>query len=150
MLQLYMCADSVWHSMCACRRCGTSVQSFCGNTSVCLCVVAAKTRIRCLCGCSAFTSPWSCMCSAMHIDLCALNWYGCLLVALDMSVRRNATVNSFQPIDRIFDADVQSPPFFFYCKLHATGKKNCILLLLLQYLIELMIYYVLVLYQLCI
>lgn len=64
--------------------------------------------------------PWSSMCSAMHIDLCALNWYGCLLVALDISVLINATIYTFQPVDRIlYRAFLFS---FFYRKLHATGK----------------------------
>lgn len=78
-----------------------------------------------------YVLPWSCLCSAMHLDLCALTYYGCLLVALDVSVLINATIhNCFQPIDRRLDADVQS---LFYCRIHATRKE--ILLLFLQYLI---------------
>lgn len=43
---------------------------------------------------------WSFTCSAMRIDLCALKWYGCLLVALDISVYATIS-NSFHPVDGI-------------------------------------------------
>lgn len=51
------------------------------------------------------------MYSTMHIDLCALNQYGCLLVVLESSVLLNPIIfNKFQPVDRVFNADVQ---YFF-------------------------------------
>lgn len=77
--------------------------------------------------------PWSCMCSAMHIDLCALNWYGCLLVALDISVLINATIYKFSARRQDFLMLMyRAFFFFFYRRLHATGK--CILSLLFQIL----------------
>lgn len=70
---------------------------------------------------------------------------------MDISVLTDATVyNNIQPVDRIFDADVQS--LFFYRKLHATGKQKKMYLVIVieQYSTELFIYYVMTMYRLCI
>lgn len=105
-----------------------SVQSFRGYDSVCLCDVAAvKGSGVFVAAALLLSSALYSMRSTMHIDFCALNRYGCLLVALDVSVLQNATIfHSFQPRDEVFNADVQP---FFNC---FTLLEKCIWLLLLS------------------
>lgn len=88
----YVCSQ-MWH-ICLCN-----------NTGVCLCDVAMK-RIRCVAWLLHLSTPWSCMCTTMHIHPCAFNQRGCLLVAFECS-HKCYIAYSFQPIDGIFNAYVQ-------------------------------------------
>lgn len=90
-------------------------------------------------------------CCAMCLDLCALNRLGCLLVALDMSALINATLYSFEPIDRILKCPCTEPLFlFFFLFSISFGGEEVYLVIVAAIFNELFIYCVKAIYQLCI
>lgn len=99
---------------CACRRCGTSVRSLWQRQCLLMWCSCKKNKMgQVFVRLQRLYFPWSCMCSAMHIDLCALNWYGCLLVALDISVLINATIYKFSARRQDFLMLMYRAFFFF-------------------------------------
>lgn len=149
----------------ACRNvadlCTVCIFYFCYNLFFCVCVWqcrclllwrSCKTKQKgegwavCVAA-TPFFVPWSCMCSAMHIDLCALNWYGCLLVASDVSVLGDATTQSgVEPAHRTSHADVQSLSFSIATFM---PLEKCIMLLS-NIKLSCSFNYVMTIYRLCI